>query len=217
LFPLEWEYQGANQDQAEVAFQLAAYPAVIVAAASTDVSHYLRHVHTEDGNPSLNNSSFSKTFPTTARSLRAAMDPFAALGAAAAIAQFVQLGVSLVSKAYDTYSSASGMPRADEQLGFVIGELSTVSKSIISEKPAWQQTDAGKSLAIVAEKCLQLSEKILRILERTKADNPRSKRQSAVAALRSLWNEKEKKELKKDADDCRNLLHLQLTSIMGFV
>ncbi|EAU30969.1 predicted protein [Aspergillus terreus NIH2624] len=143
------------------------------------------------------------------------MDPFAALGAAAAIAQFVQIGVGLASKAYDTYSSASGMPRADEQLGFVIGELSTVSKSLISEKPALQQTDEEKALAIVAEKCQQLSEKILRILERIKADNPRSKRQSAVAALRSLWNEKEKKELKKDADDCRNLLHLQLTSIMG--
>jgi hypothetical protein len=144
------------------------------------------------------------------------MDPFAALGAAAAIAQFVQMGVSLVSKAYDTYSSASGMPGEDEQLGFVIRELSKASESVVSKKPIWQQTDAEKALAVVAEKCQQLVDNILRILERTKADHPHSKRQSAVAALKSMWNDKEKKALKKDADDCRNLLHLQLTSVMGF-
>ncbi|KAJ4079283.1 hypothetical protein NW760_015227 [Fusarium oxysporum] len=143
------------------------------------------------------------------------MDPFAALGAAAAIAQFVQMGVSLVSKAYDTYSSASGMPGEDEQLGFVIRELSKASESVVSKKPIWQQTDAEKALAVVAEKCQQFANSILRILERTKADDPHSKRQSAVAALKSMWNDKEKKALKKDADDCRNLLHLQLTSVMG--
>jgi hypothetical protein len=145
------------------------------------------------------------------------MDPFAALGAAAAIAQFVQMGVSLVSKASDIYSSAPGMPREDEQLGFVIRELSKVSESDVFKKPASQQTDAEKALVVVAERCKQLSDKILLILKRTKTDDPNSKRQSAIAALKSMWNDKEKKELKKDADDCRNLLHLQLTLVMRFV
>jgi hypothetical protein len=160
------------------------------------------------------------------------MDPFAALGAAAAIAQFVQMGVSLVSKASDIYSSASGMPREDEQLDFVIRELSKVSESDVFKKPASQQTDAEKALVVVAERCKQLSDKILQILKRTKADgpkskqsdtletnanDPKSKRQSAIAALRSMWNDKEKKELKRDADDCWNLLHLQLALVMRFV
>jgi hypothetical protein len=145
------------------------------------------------------------------------MDPFAALGAAAAIAGFVQMGVSLVSKASDIYSSASGMPKEDEQLDFVIGELSKVSESVLFKKPASQQTDAEKALVVVAEKCKHLSDKILLILKRTKAKDPNSKRQSAIAALKSMWNDKEKKELKKDADDCRNLLHLQLTLVMRFV
>jgi hypothetical protein len=145
------------------------------------------------------------------------MDPFAALSAAAAIAQFVQMGATLVSKAYEAYSSTSGMPNEDEQLEFVMKEFSKVSESVNFKKPVNHQTDAEKSLAVVAEKCEQLSNKILNILKRTKADDPSSKRQSAVAALKSMWNDREKKELKREADDCRNLLHLQLTSVMGFV
>jgi hypothetical protein len=35
--------------------------------------------------------------------------------------------------------------------------------------------------------------------------------------LRSMWNDKEEKELKRDTDDCRDLLHLQLTLVMRFV
>jgi hypothetical protein len=145
------------------------------------------------------------------------MDPFAALGAAAAIAQFVQMGVSLVSKASDIYSSASGMHREDEQLDFVIRELLKVSDSVAFKKSAWQQTDAEKALVVVAEKFKQLSNKILLIPKRTKANDPNSKRQSAIAALKSMWNDKEKKELKRDADDCRNLFHIQLALVMRFV
>ncbi|SPO07018.1 uncharacterized protein DNG_09712 [Cephalotrichum gorgonifer] len=143
------------------------------------------------------------------------MDPFAALSTAAALAQFVELGARLISKAHDIYSSAAGMAEEDEQLGFIVDRLSSLSKSAISKEPYGMQTDAAKSLAVVADKCQQLSAKLLEILERTKAKDPNSRRQSAVAALKSMWSEKEKKELKEQADDCRNLLHVQLTLVMG--
>jgi hypothetical protein len=146
-----------------------------------------------------------------------AMDPFAALGAAAAIAQFVQMSVGLVSSAYDVYKSVSGLPVEDEQLGFVITELRNLSGSIVSKKPAFQQSDAEKALGKVALKCQALSDTLLLILERTRAKDPGSFRQSAIAALRSKWSEKEKKELKDQADECRNLLQLQLTWMMGSV
>lgn len=52
----------------KVAFQVSAYSAVIVAAASIDVSRYLRYIYNEDVNLSLNNLFFSKTFRIAARS-----------------------------------------------------------------------------------------------------------------------------------------------------
>lgn len=145
------------------------------------------------------------------------MDPITALAAASAIAGFVQMGVSLVLKASDIYSSASGMSKENEQIEFVIKELSKVSDSVALKKPASQQTEEEKGLTLVAEKCQQLSDKILQILNRTKVKGHASKYDSAVAALKDMWNKKEKKALKKDADECRDLLHLQLTLLMKFV
>ena len=143
------------------------------------------------------------------------MDPFAALSAAAAIAQLVQLSVGLVSNAYDTYTSVSGLPAEDEQLDFVMGELSKMSSAILSAKPAFQQNDAEKALARIAVKCRALADRLLTMLERIKAKDPQSFRKSAVAALRSWWSEKEKKQLKAQADECRELLQTQLAIMMG--
>jgi hypothetical protein len=145
------------------------------------------------------------------------VDPYTALGAAAAIAGFVQMGYNLVSSAYDTYKSVSGMPKGDEQLDFVIRELERLSGSMISTTPTLDQSDAEQAMDKVALRCYSLSTKLLNILGRSQTKDPHSLRQSAVAALRSKWNETEKMELKKQVDECRELLHVQLTVMMGLV
>ena len=143
-----------------------------------------------------------------------AMDPFTALGAASAVATFVELSYDLVSNACDIYESVSGMPKEDQQLGFVVGELKRLSESMISMKPTLDQSDAERAMDKVASRYSSLSNKILEILARSQAKDARSLRQSAIAALRSKWSEKEKAELKKQADECRELLHFQLTVLM---
>lgn len=143
------------------------------------------------------------------------MDPFSALSAAAAIAQFVHMSVGLVSSAYDVYTSVSGLPAEDEQLEFVMSELSKMSDAILSAKPAIQQNDAEKALARIADKCHTLAGQLLVMLERIKVNDPRSIRKSAAAALRNWWSEKEKKQLKAQADECRELLQVQLAVVMG--
>jgi cysteinyl-tRNA synthetase len=145
------------------------------------------------------------------------MDPFAALGAAAAIAQFIQQSISLVKSARQIYQSAFGETAENEQLGSVIRELKNLSGRMVSKKPRHEQSDAEKSLGNVASECQILSEKILGLLEKMKVKDPKSIRQSAVAALKSAWNDKEKKELVEQADKCRDMMHTQLTLILGLV
>jgi hypothetical protein len=145
------------------------------------------------------------------------MDPFAALGAAAAIAQFIQQSISLVKGARQIYQSAFGETNENEQLGSVIRELKNLSECMVSKKPRHEQSDAEKSLGNVASECQILSEKILGLLEKMKVKDPKSIRQSAVAALKSAWNDKEKKELVEQADKCRDMMHTQLTVILGLV
>jgi len=145
------------------------------------------------------------------------MDPFAALGAASAVASFVQMSYSLISSACDTYKSVSGMPKEDEQLGFVVRELSRLAESMISTKPTLDQSDAERAMDKVASRCSSFSNKLLEILSRSQTRDLHSLRRSAIAALRSKWNEKEKAELKKQADECRELLHLQLSVMIGCI
>src|ERR1700733_11302388 len=145
------------------------------------------------------------------------MDPFAALGAAAAIAQLIEQGISLVKGACQIYKSAFGTTAENEQLGTVIRELKNLSESMVSKKPRHEQSEAEKSLGNVASECQILSGKILALLEKMRAKDPNSIRQSAVAALRSAWNEKEKKELVEQAEKCRDMMHTQLTVILGLV
>jgi predicted transcriptional regulator len=54
----------------------------------------------------------------------------------------------------------------------------------VSKRAQDEQSEAKRSLSEVALECQILSEKILRLLEKTKAKDPNSLRQSAVAALR---------------------------------
>jgi hypothetical protein len=145
------------------------------------------------------------------------MDPFAALGAAAAIAQLIEQGISLVNGARQIHKSAFGSTAQNQQLGAVIQELKTLSERIVSKKARHEQSDAERSLGNIALECRSLSEKILGLLEKMKAKDPSSLRQSAAAALRSAWNDKEKKELVEQVEKCRNMMHSQLTVVLGLV
>lgn len=140
------------------------------------------------------------------------MDPFTALGAAGTIATFIHMSYKLISSTYSTYESVSGMANDDEQLGFVIEQLSRLSGSMA--KPTLDENDAEMAMSSVALRCHSLSIKLLEILRRSQTQDLHSLRQSAIAALRSKWHDKEKTELKKQIDDCQECFHLQLSVMM---
>jgi hypothetical protein len=77
------------------------------------------------------------------------VDPFSALGGAAAIAQLIQQSISLVNGAHQIYQSTRGQTIENERLGSVIRELESLSKRIVSQKPRHEQSEAEKSLETV--------------------------------------------------------------------
>jgi hypothetical protein len=143
------------------------------------------------------------------------VDPFAALGAVAAIAQLIEQGIGLVNGACQIHKSAFGSTAENQRLGTVIQELKTLSERTVSKKAQSEQSNDEKALGNVALECQILSEKILGLLEKARAKDPNSLRQSAVAALRSAWNDKEKKALVDQVEKCRSMMHTQLTVLLG--
>jgi hypothetical protein len=145
------------------------------------------------------------------------MDPFAALGAAAAITSLVQLGVSLVREAHDIYHSVSGLSEKYEQVELNAKGLSKLAKAAVSQKLDSNQSDMENALKGVAERCQTISEKILDIVQHVKPKNSKSVSQSALSALKHKWYDSQRKELEDAAEDCQRLLHSYMTLVMGFV
>jgi hypothetical protein len=142
------------------------------------------------------------------------MDPFTALGLASNIVQFIDFSAKLIDQACAIHSSLTGATAEDEQLEFVISEMQNLSVQLTSSKPSYQQSEDEKAVVRLATQCGILSDAILQLLKRIKARNPKSKRSSAVAALKSAWKDNEKMELKQRLDSCRSQLQVQLTFLM---
>ncbi|KAI1097324.1 hypothetical protein F4804DRAFT_178965 [Jackrogersella minutella] len=143
------------------------------------------------------------------------MDPITAFSTAGTVATFILMGYHLVVNTYTIYNSASGMPKEDEHIGFVIGKLEKLAESMISTTPTLDLTEAEQGMQSVTLKCICVSNKLLEILNQSKTRDPRSVRQSAVAAFQSVLNKNKKEELKKELDECQKLFHMQLTNMIS--
>jgi hypothetical protein len=142
------------------------------------------------------------------------MEPFSALGSASSVVQFIDFSARLIDSACATHDSMTGATAEDEQLEFVISEMRNLSARLTSPKPSSQQSDDEKAVGRLASQCCILSEAIMELLERVRARDPKSKRSSAIAALKSAWKEGEKTELEQRLNSCRLQLQVQLTSLM---
>ncbi|KAI1458952.1 hypothetical protein F4805DRAFT_456345 [Annulohypoxylon moriforme] len=145
------------------------------------------------------------------------MDPLSAFAMAGTVATFVQMGYRLVVNTYTIYNTASGMAREDEQLGFFIEKLGKLSESMISTTPTLEHSalglgDAERGMKSVASRCISLSDRLIKILNRSRTKDPRSLRQSAIAAFQGLLNNRKKEELKKELDECQRLFHMELSN-----
>jgi hypothetical protein len=141
------------------------------------------------------------------------MDPFAAIGLASSVVQFVDFSAKLLGVANTIRRSESGSTAENEHLAFVVRQMKKFSYALELKKEGHPQSDEEQSLELLASECYILSEELLHLLESIKAKNPRSLRESARAAIANACTKKEKDELRRRLHECSNQLNLHLTSM----
>jgi hypothetical protein len=137
------------------------------------------------------------------------MDPFTAIGLASSIVQFVDFSTKLINGAREVYNSASGMTEENKSLESIVNEMKQLSSKLLPTTHHSRSEDE-KALCRVAAECNILSDQILDLLGTIKPKLPKSKRQSAWAAVKNKMHEREKLELQKRLDNCHSQLELQL-------
>jgi hypothetical protein len=137
------------------------------------------------------------------------MDPFTAIGLASSIVQFVDYSTKLINGAREIYDSASGMTEENKSLESIVSEMKELSSKLLPGTSGPRSEDV-KALCRVAAECNILSDQILELLGKIKPKAPKSKHQSAWAAVKNKIHEKDKLELEKRLGNCRSQLELQL-------
>jgi hypothetical protein len=143
------------------------------------------------------------------------MDPMTAIGLTSAIVQFIDYSTRLVDAASDIHRSASGTSLENQNIEFVMSELKALSLRLDPPRTG-QPTDDEQALCRLAAECRILSDQILSLLEKIKPRNPKSKRESFWSAIKTMWNDREMKELVQRVQNCRSQLELQLNFLMRF-
>jgi hypothetical protein len=145
------------------------------------------------------------------------MDPFTAIGLAGNIISFIGYGFKIVSMARDIHSSVTGAASENKDLEFLSDKMRDLTVRLKLKKSTAQMTADELNLNELALECNRLSADLLSLLEKLKARDPRSKRETLGAVWRNIRKKDEKNELEKRLDRCRQQLHLQLTDTARFV
>ncbi|KAK4041589.1 hypothetical protein C8A01DRAFT_34314 [Parachaetomium inaequale] len=130
------------------------------------------------------------------------MEPLSALSLATAVAQFVHYGFKVVENAREIYGSLSGATEENLHLEKATREIQELLERLIpqsSENPTSEEI----LLANVATECRSLSSQIFALLDKVRAKDPKSKIQSALAAVRSKHHEGEKLKLRRRLEECQ--------------
>ncbi|KAF2680755.1 hypothetical protein K458DRAFT_87340 [Lentithecium fluviatile CBS 122367] len=143
------------------------------------------------------------------------MDPVTAVGLAASIIQFIDIGTKIFSTAKEMRETATGMTSENRRTADIIGEIRNLSAKLENLEKV-PQTEDEKALCRLASECRELSQQILKLLEKTTPTDPKLKWHALVSACKSLMSQKEKAELAQKLGQCRDHLALRLNYMLSY-
>ena len=144
------------------------------------------------------------------------MDPLSALSLAAAVAQFVDYGIKIVSGAREIYGSLAGATSEDQFLETATREMQCVLDKLVAPTSGTPTEEDRLLVPLIAE-CRTLSAELLALLAKSKATDPKSKFRSTLASMKSKIHEKEKQSLQRRVEQCRVRLEQLLNALSRFV
>ena len=146
-----------------------------------------------------------------------AIDPFAALGLAGNIVQFLDLSGKLIDGAIDVYHATDGATSTNRELEAVYGDLQGLCAKLELEHDE-QQVQASKrldpSLFNLAKSCKRLGQELLDILEDLKAKGRYQRWQSIRQAMKAVWKTKDIDKYRKQLDLYRSQIASRVLSLL---
>ena len=138
------------------------------------------------------------------------MDPLTAIDLVVKIYQFLDFSGKLIHGAKEVYVSSDGLTRTDKSLDTVVKEMKSFSSALLPLDGSRFGGDDGRSLCRLAAECNIISDQILELLEKVRSKHSNSRLQSVWTALKSKMQEKDRQELERRLESCRNQLGIQL-------
>lgn len=140
------------------------------------------------------------------------MDPLSAIGLISSVITFIDFGYEIVSASEEVRTSTTGTTKANAEVEFLNVRLKSMVVDLAATKRHKEYMSVDQMRIVeVADKCLELSDDLQKLLDKLKAKNPSSKRQVLSALARNVRNKNQKRDLEARLDQCRQLLHLQLS------
>ncbi|PQE29503.1 Vegetative incompatibility HET-E-1 protein [Rutstroemia sp. NJR-2017a WRK4] len=155
----------------------------------------------------------SVAFSLRSQLIAAGMDPVIAVGFAASILTFVDFAWSVVTGAYEVYKSPSGETVENAHLGNIIDDLRLVAEEL--ENAELNKGSHERSLRRLAEKCSEVSEQLLNLLQKLRVKGSKTPWKSLKTKWLSLQKSDEIVELKDRLRDYRSEILLRLNMMFS--
>ncbi|KAI0018219.1 hypothetical protein F4780DRAFT_538961 [Xylariomycetidae sp. FL0641] len=140
------------------------------------------------------------------------MDPFAAVGLAAAVIQFVDFGSRLTKKGSEIYSSSSGKTDTNNVFDVVTRDLEKFCVQLCQPILA-TKSGAEQEIAALARECAKEAEKLKGTLYKLGGDEiKKGKRAASRQALKSLWKQKDIEEIHQRLANLREEIILRVVA-----
>ncbi|KAL9621622.1 MAG: hypothetical protein Q9160_004014 [Pyrenula sp. 1 TL-2023] len=139
------------------------------------------------------------------------IEPFAALGLAGNIVQFVQFSCELLCESKEIYESASGASTNHVILEEITKDLNLLNDQLTAPAAPGAIPD---SLIGLASCCKDITEDLLELLSSIKVKGPHKKWNSLIQASRSVWKKEQIEALVRQAERLRSEMQLRLQFMM---
>ena len=144
------------------------------------------------------------------------MEALTTMGLIANIVQFVDLGGKLISSVRETQTSANVVTKENKNLEGVATEIRDLTMRL-DPPTTGAKSDDERGLRRLAQECCQLSEQILRLLNKIVPTKSNSTRRITISAFKNFKHKEEKRELEQKLANCRGQLHLHFNRLTRLV
>lgn len=135
------------------------------------------------------------------------MDPITAISLASNIISFIDFSTKLLRGAKNIHEA--GSLEDNDRLEVVTRHMKMFMTKLLVPNPH-NLIGADLELSQLAAKCMVLANDLLKLLEKIKAKDPKSRMQALCSAMRDMKYDEEKKSLEARLNSCRAQFEMQL-------